>query len=65
MPITKPKIREPVRTILIVDDDTAILKVLARGFEFYGKKVFTAKNGPDGWNLFITDFRGAISVTAI
>jgi DNA-binding response OmpR family regulator len=55
MPITKPKNRELVRTILIVDDDTAILKVLARGFEFYGKKVFTAENGPDGWNLFMKE----------
>ena len=39
-------------SILIVDDDELILKVLALGFEKCGLKVFKAENGYDAWNLF-------------
>ena len=52
MPVTKPKNSGPVQSILIADDDTVILDVLARGFELYGFNVFTAGNGIDCWNLF-------------
>ena len=39
-------------SILIVDDDELILKVLALGFEKCGLKVFKAESGYDAWNLF-------------
>ena len=39
-------------SLLIVDDDELILKVLALGFEKCGFKVSTAENGSDAWDLF-------------
>jgi len=39
-------------SILIVDDDELILKLLTLGFEKCGFKVSTAENGYDAWNLF-------------
>ena len=44
MPVTK--------SILIVDDDTFILDVLAKAFRFHGYKVFTAENGTVGLDIF-------------
>ena len=38
-------------SLLIVDDDELILKVLALGFEKCGFKVSTAENGSDTWDL--------------
>lgn len=43
------------RSILVVDDDKIILDVLAKGFKFYGLKVFKAENAVDGLNLFLKE----------
>ncbi len=40
------------KSILIVDDDTFILDVLATAFRLYGHRVFTAENGNDGLGIF-------------
>jgi DNA-binding NtrC family response regulator len=39
-------------SILIVDDDKIILKILRQGFEKCGLTVFTAENGSDAWDIF-------------
>jgi CheY-like chemotaxis protein len=52
MPYSKLADDNPIRTILIVDDDQMIVDLLACGFERYGVKVFKAENGDDAWNLF-------------
>jgi DNA-binding response OmpR family regulator len=53
MQCTEPKDSAAFQSILISDDDTVILDILAKGFKLYGFKVFTAENGYDGWNLFL------------
>ena len=40
------------QSILIADDNDFILRLLSRGFNKYGYKVFEANNGIDAWNLF-------------
>lgn len=40
------------KTILIIDDDTSILDVLAIAFRLQGYKVFTAENGTAGLDIF-------------
>jgi DNA-binding response OmpR family regulator len=43
---------EPMKSILIVDDDEMIVELLALGFQGIGFKVLKAENGLDAWNLF-------------
>jgi DNA-binding response OmpR family regulator len=52
MLLSRPTINNPPKSILVVDDDTVILKTLAYGFKQYGFTVFEAENGLDAWNLF-------------
>lgn len=43
---------ERTRSILIVDDDTLVLEVLAKAFNSLGFKVFSANNGFEALELF-------------
>lgn len=43
---------EPMKSILIADDDEMIVELLALGFQNIGFKVLKAENGLDAWNLF-------------
>jgi len=52
MLLSRSAINSPPKSILVVDDDTVILKTLAYGFKQYGFTVFEAENGLDAWNLF-------------
>ena len=55
MPVD-PKIRNnPVKSILIVEDNDMLLELLVKGFEMFGMEIFKADNGLDGWNLFKSD----------
>lgn len=45
----------PVKSILIVEDNDMLLELLVKGFEMFGMDVFKADNGLDGWNLFNRD----------
>lgn len=52
MYLTQPLINDYIPTILIVDDNTVVLDLLSEGFRSFGFKVFTARNGRDGWVEF-------------
>lgn len=39
-------------SVLVADDDEAILDLLVQGFEMFGCRVLTAENGIDAWTLF-------------
>lgn len=55
MPVD-PQIRNnPVKSILIVEDNDMLLELLVKGFEMFGMEIFKADNGLDGWNLFKRD----------
>lgn len=52
LPIDKHNKSTPSKSILIIDDDDMLLKVLVKGFEISGMNVFAASNGLDGWDIF-------------
>jgi DNA-binding response OmpR family regulator len=49
---TTPTFNDPLKSILIVDDDGVIVELLSIIFKKYGFKVFKAGNGLDAWDLF-------------
>ena len=40
------------KSILIVEDNEMLLKLLTKAFEIFGMEVIPAENGFDGWKLF-------------
>jgi len=47
-----PVFNDPIRSILIVDDDNMIAELLSAGFTRYGFKVHTAASGLEAWRIF-------------
>ena len=52
MPVDPQKNRTPTKSILIIEDNDMLLKLLAKTFEVFGMNVIEAENGLDGWKLF-------------
>ena len=59
MLVSSPAFNRPRKTILIVDDDQTMLKLLLFRLKKFGFRVLKAGNGHDAWSVFTNECAGS------